>query len=155
MFITDAELQQAFADLQALPGVGDLQPRDLSTIITHGNAAAYGSIVRALVKRGFSKTQVDQWVDGAEFQRDIALYFCILKSNGLNPIPPEQMTTWKALDRRAELATVEVLNSSYALIVPAGTRIVVGGGAIDTGNDLVRLDDDATPDDRRGTVTEW
>lgn len=152
-FLTDAQLQtQLEAVLQVAPG--SLSAGDAGhwlTIITAANASAYSDLQGTLLGRGLSATQVDTWGRGAEFQRDIGIFWCLVKGAAGHNYDDKFV---KALDRRADLKTVALLDSDGDPLVPPDPPLEgqVARGEIVTSADLFRFD---PYDRRRGRVTRW
>lgn len=151
-FITTNQLTTALAAVLNV-AEASIPTKYSASIIAAANTAAYQQICAALIKRGYSKAQVDTWVQGAEFNTDIGLYWCLVKGNGLDVIDAGAQATFARLDRRLELLDVELLDSDYAIIDPASSGSnTVGGGTISTAHDMFVLDDQ---DDRIGEITEF
>lgn len=100
---------------------------------------AYQQIVTALRKRGYTKTQIDSWVQGAEYNMDIASYWLLVKGAGLHAYDDKFISR---LDRRLELETVILYDSNYTLISPSAGRI--NTGPMSTSTDHFVLDDEDT-----------
>jgi len=150
-FITTAQLTTALAATLNI-AEASLPTKYTASIIAASNTAAYQQICAALVKRGYSKAQVDTWIQGAEFNTDIGLYWCLVKGNGLDVVDANAQATFTRLDRRLELLDVELLDSNYEIISPEGASSTVGGGRCSTTSDMFVLDDE---DDRIGEATEF
>lgn len=133
-FLTDNELKQKLADMIGVD-VSAL-PARFTGIVADANAAAYLDIVDPFVARGFTRGQVDAWDRGAEYQRDIGLFWCLLKGGGLVGYDP---TLIKLLDRRGELKSVE-LPAQGTPQEQSGSPKVVGYGSIafETGSQFNR-----------------
>lgn len=123
------------------------------TILGRSHTSAYWDIVNALLKRGYSKTQIDQWDRGAEFEKDLACFWSLARAAGQNPdaFNEAYLAEGKLLDRRAELAEV-VFTIGGVIVDPAGSYGQVTTGPYDTTEDLFVLDPD---DARRGEVTRF
>jgi len=72
---------------------------------------AYNAILAALVKRGVSKTNIDLWVQGEEFQLDIAAYLYFVNSAQLRGGQGKGADWLDRFDRRDELADVTLVKS--------------------------------------------
>src|SRR5947209_1868334 len=55
-----------------------------TNIAADSQKAAYYEIQARLLPRGYSLADVTSWDRGAEFERDIALYWCLIKGAGLH-----------------------------------------------------------------------
>lgn len=155
MFITDAVLTKAVKDVIVRPVDEALIPQ-WETTITRANREAYGIIVRSLAKRGYTKTQIDQWDDGAEFQESIGLWRVLTTLRAMIPDTYSQEAL-NQLDRRMELAgdaakgiePVPVMIDGE-MVAPASTLGQVTFGEFDTTQDpFGRLNENDT---RNGAV---
>lgn len=77
-------------------------------IVTQARTFAYQEVVGRLMSRGYSRTQVDDWDRGAEFEGDLALWYCLVRGGAANAYDPRFIDM---LDRRKELAAVAVFAS--------------------------------------------
>lgn len=119
------------------------------TYLQTGQQWAYNEIVTALATRGYSKAQIDAWDRGKEFEQSIGAFWA-LDLGGLLGNVDDRL--WTKLDRRAELATVDVLIGG-GLVTPGGSdQGAVGHGKLSAADDLFSLD---PRDRRRGVPTEW
>ena len=146
-FKTDQDIRNRLAGL--LKQEQDQVPGYWDPIVSDSNAAGYNEIVTKLVARGYSKAQVDAWDRGAEFEIDIALFWCLVKGAGLHGYDDKFINK---LDRRAELDEVDVLIDGK-LVDPAGVAgDQWGWGLQETSNERFSFDaDDANLD----TPTVW
>jgi len=103
-----------------------------SEIAGKAHQSAYYDIRGALINRGFSAAQVDAWERGAEFERDIGLWWAIIRGGRPAHIDDQMM---EALDRRMELKTVAVEVSSGAAQEPGGNQSNIVSGTLDTTTD--------------------
>lgn len=128
-FLTDAELKTSLAATLKVAS-GDL-PAYWDTLVTECNSAAYLDVRGGLLQRGFTSTQVDAWDRGKEFQRDIGLYWLLVKGAGLHEYDQKFVML---LDRRKELQTVivELNGESHT---PAGDPPTARFNRFDTTND--------------------
>lgn len=124
MFIQDADLTSALRDvLQRAGGAqGNLRPF-WNSIITNANNKAYWEIVERFMHRGYSKAIIDQWDRGAEFQRDIGLWWALEMGLAMDPetYNPEALKPYQ-LDRRSELETGQEQGSFRK-----GVLLTIGG----------------------------
>lgn len=128
-FVTEDQVKQALADILQV-AVGTLQAY-WARIVADAREAAYQDILGALTARGYSAGQIAQWDRGAEFQRDIALYWCGVKRATVAAQTQGQLLDrLDRLDRRKELATVAVMIGGV-VVDPAGTT---GGGIVSSGD---------------------
>lgn len=127
-FNTSAQITTKLADVQHV-SEANLTTGATSTIIADSLNAAYQEIVSRLAYRGFSQSQIDAWDRGAEFERDIALFWCLVKLGGLENADDKFI---ERLDRRDEI--------DEAIITTGGTVVEpddedggpIGFGALDT-----------------------
>ena len=102
-------------------------------IISDSNRAAYAEIVRRLVGRGYTLAQVVQWDDGAEFETDIGLFWCLTKGGALHNYDDKFIAK---LDRREELDDVLFLIGGVAVDPAGSTGDVVGHGYLDDSDSI-------------------
>ena len=117
-FITNNQLLQAIADRLKLASTSELPAYWSSTIGPDANTAAYQEIVGQLLARGYSKSQVDAWDRGAEFQKSIGLFFALSNAGVYAGYDPE---TIENLDRREELERV-IVTVSGEWVKPTGDK---------------------------------
>lgn len=117
-FVTDLELSGAVADRLKLGGISSLQPYLTNTIIPQANQSAYQEILGSLLARGFTKSEVDAWDRGEEFQLAIGLFFALMNSGSYQGYDQE---TLQCLDRRKELKSVLVFVDG-AWVKPTGDK---------------------------------
>jgi hypothetical protein len=137
-FITEDELTD---QVQATLQLAEIDPAGgWPRTVQAANRAAYGTILRALMRRGFSLEQADQWDDGREFQTDIGLWFAILRGGLSKDYDPKYL---EMFDRRPELATATITINGV-IVTPAVTAS--SSGALDTTSDLFSLSDEDLQD---------
>jgi hypothetical protein len=124
-FVTDSQLKTRIAaqlkqDSSSLPTYWD-------TIITDARNSAYREIQAALLQRGYTAAQIAAWDRGAEFEIDIGLFWALVKGAGMKG---EDIKFIQLLDRRKELAVVDVTNSDV-LQTPEPAATPIGYGALD------------------------
>jgi hypothetical protein len=126
MFLTDVQIETALAAIlkQNVSDLPDYEP----TILTDAHNSAYNDIASRLVARGFTLAQVNAWDRGAEFEKDIALWWCFDKMAGLSQAVDDRFIG--KLDRRAELIDTPVTNG-FKPIRPTGGINSVGRGDTD------------------------
>lgn len=152
-FLTDAALTTALESAMSVaPGtLGSGDSAHWLTIVEQANGSAYQDILGALLQRGLSLTQIDTWHRGIEFQRDLGLFWALVRGAGLHGFDD---TYIKPLDRRKELETVALIDAVGAPLVPPDPPLEgqVARGVMSSETDLFRLD---PCDPRRGRVTRW
>ena len=147
MFLTDAHIRASVVAALKV-SAGDL-PDYWDQLINESHTAAYQEIVGALIGRGFTQAQIDAWSRGAEFEKDLALFWALTKGGGLHNYDDRFP---KSLDRRKDLLTVQVY-SGGVWVTPGEDPGTVGSGAISTSDDLFNYRD---PDDPNiGEVTRF
>ncbi|MCX7664395.1 MAG: hypothetical protein N2112_02490 [Gemmataceae bacterium] len=134
-FLTDAELKTSLAatlkvDESSLAAYWD-------TLITECNQAAYLDVRGGIIQRGFSSAQADAWDRGKEFQRDIGLYWLLVKGAGLHEYDQKFIML---LDRREELKSVLIELAGGANQTPAGDPSTSIFNRLDTTNDRWTLE---------------
>lgn len=137
-YITDAVIK---AGLAARLGYSqDEQESHWDTLARNGNNAAYGMIRRALVARGYSATQIDQWDDREEFNLNLAICYAI--RHGATTRNYDQQAIDKICQQYTEeLKTVSLLVSGE-LVTPSGAVGSVSRGTLSTDNDTFTTDMD-------------
>jgi hypothetical protein len=123
-FLTDDNIEDALVAMLKLESAADL-PDYAPEVIPKAHAAGYNEIVRRLSARGFTAAQIAAWDSGDEFERDLSLFWCLVKMATLRANLDQ--TVFQALDRRAELKDVPVTNGNVALR-PSGGIASVGRG---------------------------
>lgn len=103
-FNTLATLRKALLNVLQIANEADLPEQYGETIIEDSRRAANSEIYAALLGRGYSAAQIEDWDRGIEFERDLTLFWCLVKGGALS-IEDARM---RALDRRKELAEVAV-----------------------------------------------
>jgi hypothetical protein len=159
-FITDNELKTY---VKAVFRKGSEFSSVWDVIIPEANTAAYWDIVYAWQKRGFTKTQIDQWDRGEEYQKYFGLWWCLEKASVMDPESAGSPHLEKfKLDRRWELSENKGPDgtgmSGGPILFTIGGEVQRPGsrygqvriGDLDTTKDLFSLDPD---DPRRGTPT--
>jgi hypothetical protein len=91
---------------------------------------AYQEILTRLAARGFTPAQIASWDRRAAFERDIALWWCLVKGAGLHDFEDKFISK---LDRRAELDTV-TLTIDGEVEDPESEDAAVGFGTLDDTN---------------------
>jgi hypothetical protein len=135
--ITDTVLKTALASMLKV-GI-DAMHAYWDGIIRDSNNAAWGEIQRRLTARGFTANQIASWEDSAEFNRDIGLFWCLVKGAGLHGYDDKFI---KLLDRRAELLEVQLAS------LPADDADTVGFGKMSNADDVFL-------DNQTGKFRKW
>ena len=135
MFITDEQLTASLASMLKKPAA-QIAPF-WEEIVTASNESAFGSIRSHFLARGFTAAQIDAWDQGPEYQRDIGLFWCLVKGGGLHGY---DSTFIKMLDRRAELKQFD-LETGGIPQEQLGSPKLIAYGKIedDEDNDIVNL----------------
>jgi hypothetical protein len=137
MFVTAAQLKSRVADvLRQSQGAAQLIS-NWEGIVQDACRAAYGDIAAALAGRGFTQAQLAAWDQGYDFQMAIGLYYALETAAAAGKVPPDDADAIAKLDRRAELATVPVLNGGV-LVEPGVDE--AGAGPIGFGPTRNRTD---------------
>ena len=104
MFLTDDDVRQSVAGLLKMDVAGLAGYWD--RLVKECHASAYYDVRGILLQRGFTSAQVDTWDRGAEFERDLTLYWCMVRGGTI--VPAASSEQLDRLDRRKELETVLV-----------------------------------------------
>lgn len=124
-FNTISTIEAALADILKLQGGSSaLTGSYTSTIAQNALDAATQEIITRLAQRGFTSAQIQSWDRGAEFERDIALWWALTKGAALQNV---DATMINKLDRRGELEFV-VVTAGGTVIIPTN---IIGFGALD------------------------
>lgn len=126
-FNTSAQITTKLADVQHV-SEANLTTGATSTIISDSLNAAYQEIVSRLAYRGYTQSQIDSWDRGAEFERDIALFWCLVKLGGLENADDKFIAR---LDRRAEIDEI-IVTVGGAVVDPDVDEGPVSFGYLDT-----------------------
>lgn len=126
-YITDEALKDAVAAALNLASAADL-PDFWDDIVTNSNESAYQDIVRRLQARGYTLAQIDAWGSRIEFNRDIGLYWSLVKGAGTAGFDDKFIAR---LDRRLELDEV------YVDVEDADGPQPIGHGRLSTADDVV------------------
>jgi hypothetical protein len=119
-FVTDQEIQDQVRAVLSLDNMD--QASGWPRICRAANRSAYGMILGALMRRGFSQAQADGWDRGEEFQTDLALWVAIVRGGLAKDYDPKYLTLF---DRRDELKDAFVTAGGVA-VTPATPRVAVG-----------------------------
>lgn len=107
-------------------------------IVSDSNEAAANDIVRVLVGRGFTKAQVDAWDSRKEFNRDLGLFWCLVKGGVKGNYDPEFI---RMLDRRAELeAVVVTVDGAIPVPEPDAVPQTIKRGMLTAPSDVFSMD---------------
>ncbi len=134
-FITDTQARQAVAD--ALKVELASLPDYWTNLVSEANIAAYGEIQGCLIGRGYTQAQVDSWDRGAEFQKQLAVFWSLTRGGGLAGYDDRFI---KLFDRRKDLLSVQVF-SAGVFVPPGSAPGLVRSGQIlapDVESDTVR-----------------
>ena len=152
-FIPDSDLLQRVANVLQVGDPANL-PGFWQDLVSNANAAAYQDIYTRLIARGFTIAQVAGWDRAVEFQRDIGLYWALLRGGAVGQYPD----AYKGLDRRRELENVMVtingvLQTAGGPPTPTEQPFTpIGFGQQDGSQSLFSLDPN---DSRIGQITRW
>lgn len=103
MFLSNEQIKQAIADRLGVD-VADLSPAIARQVPDH-HKAAYQEVLGRLLRRGFSREQIDAWDRGGELEKAQAIYFCLV---GISSTEAYDLSAAKLIDRRADLDSVQV-----------------------------------------------
>jgi len=137
MFLTDAQILQSIADCLQLAGGTAALPPYWTNIVARQHIFAYQTIVAAMVNRGFTLTQIQQWDMGPYYEQQLSEYFVFTDSASTHRLDTEIL---KLRDIREDLKTV-VFTIGGGFVQPGASGDepgTIGHGDIqsDLGNDL-------------------
>lgn len=133
-YVTDDDIRTALGAHLKLADPADI-PDSADAAVPSANQSAYDEIRGRLIGRGFTATQVDSWDRRAEFNRDIALFWCLVHAANLSATD-----VWVGkLDRRAELDTVAVAIDGVVVLPGATTGGQFIAGRLNTNDQVVTL----------------
>ncbi len=130
MFIDSTILTQAVHDVLQLDASTSLGAY-WTTLVDRALNFSYWEIVNRLMQRGYSKSVIDQWDRGAEFQKDLGVWYCLQWISTQTVLKVEQSSI-SLVDRRTDLSGGEKLMGSFAGMFGKAQRmdpvmITVGG----------------------------
>lgn len=134
MFLTDDEFRESLAITLKID-VGRLG-KHWDLLCQEAHKSAYFDVRGALLARGYAASEVDNWDRGPEFERDIGLFWALLRGSRFHNYGTDVVDK---LDRREELKSVMVENLGTVQI-PSGTPPRIDGGLLDTTNDEWTVD---------------
>lgn len=94
-----------------------------STLVAQAQTRAYNEIQMRLLERGYTAAQISAWDRGAEFELDIAVWWCLTQGAGLSAADLKGVDRF---DRREELRSVSVSNAGVLINPGALGRIGFG-----------------------------
>lgn len=128
MFLTDADIGAALAHTLKKADYAALQAAAAfwTEIVTNSHESGYKDVYTALVNRGFTAAQIAQWDDGARYELDQSLFWCLIRGGSLHNYDPKLLSN---LDRRKELASMRQLVISGVWQGPSLTTpgLIMGG----------------------------
>lgn len=128
-WVTYDEMLRAVATLRHVnPGdICDPWPE----AIREGNQAAADDIAQILMSRGYTAEQVNAWDQRKTYNRDVGLFWTIVKVGALEDFNDTQINK---LDRRKELQTLLLLINGEPVTpgTTAGAGAGIRGGRLDT-----------------------
>lgn len=133
--VSDATIK---AELKDSLGIDAYRDTGWDAIIARSNIAAQNAIRGALIGRGFNDDQVNAWDRAEEFNVDIALFWALYKK-GVSSEDDTLATRFAALDRRAELATVDVTVGGVVQQPSSGNSPAVSFGEMKSDADRFSL----------------
>lgn len=116
-FLTDALAKQALADVLK-KNSATWQPY-WDTIYPKAHSWAYYTILNALAAQGYTKTQIDSWDYGDEFETDLFLWRALSRAEALDGNTTDRLL--ETLDRREDLKEMQGLLIGGEWTAPEGT----------------------------------
>lgn len=113
-------------------------------IVSDSRTRAYNEIISRLTGRGFTVAQINTWDRAAEFELDIAIYWCLVSGAGLSDPDDKYINRF---DRRMELDDVWLTASGVAIDI--ASLGVIGTGALSDDTQTFKRQVDGA-----GTITE-
>lgn len=119
-------------------------------IITSSRLAAYRQIVGHFLGLGFTKTQIDEWDRGADFELHLAQYAVLIKHNS----QAQEVGEWRVeLDYwRQLLAETAVLEEDGEPQEPSSSTARISRGTLKVTNDMFVRDSN---DSRIGKISKF
>lgn len=138
-WITNDELKQRVAAMLNRSSVTELESF-WDVHVSDGNDDAVVDIMKILLGKGFTSSQVDAWDNRVTYNRDIALYHAFTKRGINSDIPQDKIDK---MDRRQELLDAAGLMIAGEIVSPgAASYAGVDSGQIDESG--FRVNDDTT-----------
>ena len=149
-FLTDPEM------MEHLKGVlhqvsTDKTPDYWTNLARWANRNAYRTILDILLGRGYTKAQILAWPSGPDYQRDLGVFWSVVKGGCVNTGDFDS-TLLKYLDRREELAEVIITDTDDEVVDPSASSSF-GSGALSTTSDIFVHPDPNSAD--LGEVTDF
>lgn len=138
-FLTDNQCLQSVADLLKV-ALASL-PSYWTNVVSEAHTSAYQEIVGRLLRRGYTKAQIDQWDRGAEFERSLTLFWSAVNGGGLANYDDKFIARF---DRRKELDEVLLSIGGVYVYPNQSTPGTIGTGGPNTTRDIFVWPD---PDD--------
>lgn len=151
-FNTAAQITTALTKVLKMASESDLAPyyTDEGGLIDQSLAAANAEVVGRLLARGFRYAEdVLLWDRAAELEKDICLYWCLLRGGAYGSVDPLAL---KSLDRRAELDTILVTVNNVWVQPASGQPGTITTSGPRAGDASGVFDWDATDETDRGIV---
>jgi len=115
-YVTADAVQQGIADILKVADPTTLEAY-YTRIIPDAVGRAYQDILAALLGRGYTAAQIDNWGSNAVYNRDIALFWTLTLAGGLGAYSDQQIAK---LDRRPELAKITLTDAGGNVLFPGG-----------------------------------
>lgn len=123
-YITDAELKDSVASALGVYPSSDLSA-EWDSIISAANKSAANDIVQALMALSYSISDIENWDQIQDFNRDLGTFWSLTRGSGLGNYPAQQL---ESLDRRDELRKLTlIMVSGVGVAAPAPNTSAVGG----------------------------
>ena len=133
-FLTNAELKTS---LSKLLQVGEATMESYwDAIISDANTTAQKEIKSRLIKMGYTPANAEGWDRASEFNRDIGLYWCLVKGAVLSPTPLNQQELSR-LNRSSQIDDETITVGDVEVEPTAGEGRITRGALLDT-NDTIK-----------------
>jgi hypothetical protein len=134
-------LKVAFADL----------PSYWTGVVADSQVSAYQEIEAQLLDRGYILSQVLLWDRGAEFEKDLTIFWALTRGGGLSGMYDDRFI--KMFDRRKDLATVAIAISGKYVSPSSDSPGGITTGARSTTGDVFAQPTRDLPG--RGQAFDW
>lgn len=130
MFLSDGQIKQSLADTLKVD-LAELEPY-WDRLVTECHLSGYQTMRGHLLSRGFTALQVDNWARGAEFERDLSLYWLLKRGSTLHNYDKD---TVEAFNRFKELELMAVETDAGLPQAPGGDPGMIASGNFSTEDD--------------------
>ncbi len=130
-YISDAQFLQDLTDTLKKGNI--TLTTSWANLAPQAHSRGYSKLVSTLLGRGFLAAQITAWDDGAVYERDLSLYFALVRGGVLDAFDAKFI---ELLDVRKEICALTAIPIGGVWQPPGGTAGQAEVGAIDTSTDL-------------------